>query len=94
MFCTVKYAQKYMHSNIHTLTLCPDLITCHNELHKYSCMLTHIPTHKHIGKQTYTFAWMDGWMDGAKLPKPNHSTINQLYFFSLVLLSLLRKNIL
>jgi hypothetical protein len=60
-----KYAQTREHSSIHTPILCLGLTVCHNQLHKYSCMLTHIhiPTHKHVDKQTHTFGWVDGWMD-------------------------------
>jgi hypothetical protein len=35
-----------------------------------------------MNKQIYIFGWIDGWMDGAELPKPPH----HLYFFSLAFL--------
>lgn len=79
---TGKYAQTYIHSNITTPILWPIPAICLNQLHKYSCMLTyiHIPTHKHIDKQTYRFRWMDRWVNGAKFPRPNHSTNHFISF--------------
>ena len=41
----------------------------HNQLHKYSCMLTSIHIYLHTNIQTDIYISMDGWMDEAKLPE-------------------------
>ena len=49
----------FKHSYTHTLGQTQTSVTIPQVfMHAYT--YTHIPTHKHIDKQTYTFGWMDG----------------------------------
>ena len=95
MLYTGKYVQTHTFKHLHTHTLA--WLDCLSELQVFmhADIYTHIPTCIHIDKQTNTFGWMDGWMDGWIDKVPQAKPFNQqLYFFSLAFLYLLRQKVL
>lgn len=50
-----------------------------------SITFTHIPTHVHIGKPTYTFGWMDGWIGVAESPSQTIQPTTLFLFFVLLI---------
>ena len=78
------------HSYTHTLARLNHLSQSTPQVFMHTYIHTHIP-YTNIDKQTYTFGWMDRWMGKASQAKPLNQ---QLYFFPLVILYLLRRKVL
>lgn len=76
--CLHFHSCSHLHISRFTFLLGPTTKVVIHSISIHACLHTYTYTYTHV--QTNTHTHLDGWMDGAELPKPNHPTNNFISF--------------